>query len=123
MSSALSHLFVSVRDLRASEAFYVGRLGLEILLGSVESGYLRVGGGGGFHLGLEEHPDDAIATDGIEIVIRVDDVDELCRRLTAAGFGIERGPADQPWGARHAWLRDPTGYRVSVYSAIRPEVG
>ena len=121
MSAALSHLFVSVRDLRASEAFYAGRLGLEILAGSVESGYLRLGGGDGFHLGLEEHPDAAVATDGIEIVIRVDDVDELCGRLATEGVVIDREPADQPWGARHAWLRDPSGYRLSVYSTAHRE--
>jgi hypothetical protein len=25
-------------------------------------------------------------------------------------------PQDMPWGMRHAWLEDPDGYRLSMYS-------
>ena len=115
-AASFSHLFVSVRDLAATHDFYVGQLGLEVLMGGPDEGYLRIGGGPGFHIGFEAHPEAALPTPGIEVVIRVEDVDASYARLRAGGVDFERPPVDQAWGARHAWLRDPSGYRVSIYS-------
>ena len=120
MASQLSHLFVSVRDLAATHRFYVEQLGLEALMGGPDQGYMRLGGGGGFHIGFEAIPSAATPTRGIEIVLRVDDVDVVYGRLVAAGVEVDGPPVDQEWGARHIWLQDPTGYRVSVYSAAGP---
>ena len=120
MSPHLSHLFVSVRDLHATHRFYVEQLGLGVLVGGPDRTYMRLGGGGGFHIGFEVIPAAANPTDGIEIVIRVEDVDAVHARLIAAGVEFDAPPADQVWGARHVWLRDPTGYRVSLYSTDGP---
>ena len=108
----LSHVFMHVADLAASRAFYVDLLGLSVLL--EEPGYLRVGAEGGFHIGMEEGP--TVGSDGIEIVIEVPDVDRAFDELGGRGVAFEGPPADMSWGARHAWLRDPTGYRLSIYS-------
>ena len=112
--TAYSHLFVHVADLERTRAFYVGTLGLEVLL--EREGYVRVGGGGGFHIGFEEGTSGQIGSTGIEIVIRVDDVDEAYERFRAAGVVFDTAPEDQPWGARHAWLHDPDGYPLSICS-------
>ncbi|CAN5864065.1 hypothetical protein BH24CHL6_BH24CHL6_14650 [soil metagenome] len=109
----LSHLFVHVVDLASTRAFYVDRLGLRLLVD--EGAYIRVGGEDGFQMGMEAVPDE-IGARGIEIVIAVDDVDATYRRLTETGVEFESKPRDMPWGARHAWLRDPSGYRLSIYS-------
>jgi catechol 2,3-dioxygenase-like lactoylglutathione lyase family enzyme len=109
----LSHLFVHVRDLAAARRFYVEKLGLALLM--EELGYIRVGGGEGFHIGMEEVPDE-IGAPGIEIAVAVHDVDETFARLRDEGIEFESEPQDMPWGARHAWLRDPSGYRLSIYS-------
>ncbi len=114
MPPVLSHLFVLVGDLARSRRFYVDLLGLEALL--EEDGYLRVGGREGFHIGMEEGTPERIGSLGIEIVIRVDDVDAAYDRLSALGVSFESPPADTEWGARHAWLSDPDGYRLSIYS-------
>ena len=111
----LSHLFVHVADLHESKEFYVDLLGLTVLF--EEPGYLRVGGPGGFHIGMEEVPDQ-LGSDGIEIVVQVPDVDATYRRLVAHGIGFDGPPQDMPWGARHAWLRDPSGHRLSLSSPI-----
>jgi len=110
---SFSHLFVHVRDLERARRFYVELLGLEVL--SETPGYLRLGGGDGFHIGLEERPARDVGAPGIELVVRVADVDVAAARLRAAGVPVT-APADQSWGARHAWLHDPDGYRLSVYS-------
>ena len=108
----LSHLFVHVRSLAETRRFYVELLGLEALV--EEPGYLRIGNADGWHIGAEEH--EPVGAEGIELVIRVSDVDAAYRRLTAAGVRFESPPLDTDWGARHAWLRDPSGYRLSLYS-------
>lgn len=113
MRARLSHLFVHVTDLAATRRFYVDHLGLEVLM--EEPGYLRVGNADGWHMGLEEVPEQ-VGSAGIEIVVRVADVDEAYSRLTAAGVRFDAAPQEMEWGARHAWLRDPSGYRLSIYS-------
>ncbi len=110
--TSYSHLFVHVRDLPRTRAFYVDLLGLDVLL--EHEGYVRVGGGGGFHIGFEQRDADEVGAAGIEIVVGVDDVDAAYDRLRAAGITFDSRPEDQPWGARHVWLRDPDGYRLSL---------
>ena len=116
-SARFSHLFVLVSDLERARAFYVDVLGLELVM--QHEGYVRVGGADGFHIGFEEGPPGAVGAPGIEIVIQVDDVDARFREIKAAGVPFDEVPEDQDWGARHAWLRDPDGYRLSIYSSVR----
>ena len=108
----LSHLFIHVSSLAETRRFYVDRLGLEVL--AEHPGYLRIGTPGGFHFGCEELP--GVGAEGIELVIAVDDVDTTYADLVNAGVVFDSPPADTDWGARHAWLRDPSGYRLSIYS-------
>jgi catechol 2,3-dioxygenase-like lactoylglutathione lyase family enzyme len=114
MPSGLSHLFLHTGDVDAARRFWVHLLGLEALLD--DGGYLRIGGGKGFHAGIErgEPPERT------ELVVRVDDVDAAVERLRAAGVDVEDA-ADQRWGARHPWLRDPDGRPVSIYTALDDE--
>jgi catechol 2,3-dioxygenase-like lactoylglutathione lyase family enzyme len=123
--SSLSHLFFHVRDLAAARAFYVGLLELEVLVD--EGGYLRVGGGDGFHIGLEQWPHEQMPPAApppgpqgpdLEIVVRVEDVERTCKRLRLAGFPIVLGPMETPWGTLHAWTRDPEGRSVSVQQPL-----
>jgi catechol 2,3-dioxygenase-like lactoylglutathione lyase family enzyme len=123
--SSLSHLFFHVRDLAATRAFYVGLLELEVLVD--EAGYLRIGGGDGFHVGLEQWPEDQAPPEDppsgpqgpdLEIVVRVDDVERTCKRLRLAGFPIVLGPMETPWGTLHAWTRDPEGRSVSIQQPL-----
>jgi uncharacterized glyoxalase superfamily protein PhnB len=44
-------------------------------------------------------------------------VDRRHQELVASGVRFSGPPEDQEWGARHAWLTDPDGYRLSIYSA------
>jgi catechol 2,3-dioxygenase-like lactoylglutathione lyase family enzyme len=109
-----SHLFVLVSDVERARRFYVEDLGFDVLVDT--PGYLRVGDREGFFLGIEEGRRTDVASDGIEIVIEVDDVDRRYEQLTARGVVFAGPPEDQEWGARHAWLRDPDGHRLSIYT-------
>ena len=110
-----SHCFLHVSDIDRTRAFYVERLGLEVL--AEGDGYLRLGGGGGFHVGIEERPASEVGAPGIELELQVPDVDAAATRLRDAGIALTE-PSDQEWGARHAWLHDPDGYRLSIWSPI-----
>jgi catechol 2,3-dioxygenase-like lactoylglutathione lyase family enzyme len=107
----LSHLFVTGPALAEMRRFYVEQLGLRVLMD--ERGYLRVGGGGGFHMGVEAAGDDEPA---IELNVEVADVDAEYRPLRDDGIAFDAPPRDMAWGARHVWLRDPAGHRLSLYS-------
>jgi catechol 2,3-dioxygenase-like lactoylglutathione lyase family enzyme len=109
----LSHLFVTVGDLDAARAFWIGTIGLEVLVD--EDGYVRVGGEGGFTMGIERVPDGEAPA--VEVVVRVADVDAVYERLTSMGAPCDGPPREMPWGARHIWLRDPDGRPVSIFSS------
>jgi catechol 2,3-dioxygenase-like lactoylglutathione lyase family enzyme len=51
-----------------------------------------------------------------DISIEVDDLDEALRRVRAGGFAVEYGPADEPWGVRRFYVRDPFGRLVNILS-------
>jgi catechol 2,3-dioxygenase-like lactoylglutathione lyase family enzyme len=51
-----------------------------------------------------------------DLSIEVDDVDEALARMRAAGVAIEYGPADEPWGVRRFYARDPFGKLVNILS-------
>ena len=49
-----------------------------------------------------------------DLSIEVDDVDTAFERMKAAGFPIEYGPVNEPWGVRRFYVRDPFGKLVNV---------
>ncbi|MBL8894759.1 MAG: VOC family protein [Rhizobiales bacterium] len=49
-----------------------------------------------------------------DISIEVDNVDEALARMQDAGLAIEYGPADEPWGVRRFYVRDPFGKLVNI---------
>ena len=51
-----------------------------------------------------------------DLSIEVDDVDAVFERMRAAGFTIEYGPVDEPWGVRRFYVRDPFGKLVNILS-------
>jgi glyoxylase I family protein len=111
---SLDHLFVVVSDLERSKRFYTEILGLQINFEG--EGYLQLRGEGGFHIGMEQRPAEKVGGKGIEIVILVDDVDRRYAEMAAMGVSFAGPPADQEWGARHAWFEDPDGYPMSIFT-------
>jgi catechol 2,3-dioxygenase-like lactoylglutathione lyase family enzyme len=104
-------------DLEKTRRFWTEAIGLELL--EDRGPYIRVGGGGGFAIGIEQASPGRVSGAGPEITVRVDDVDAAVVRLRELGVEVA-DPCDQPWGARHAWLRDPDGRPMSIYSSGQP---
>jgi catechol 2,3-dioxygenase-like lactoylglutathione lyase family enzyme len=111
VTASLDHLYMLVSDLERSVAFYE-RLGFTATRWGE---YVRLEGSNGMYIGMEQGPD-VVAGRTIELVIRVDDVDLRFEALVAAGVWFDGSPADQEWGARHVWLTDPDGNRLSLFS-------
>jgi catechol 2,3-dioxygenase-like lactoylglutathione lyase family enzyme len=114
----LTHLFMEAGDLQRARWFWTDAIGLELL--DDHGAYIRVGGGGGFSIGIEQAAPGRVSPPGPEITVRVENVDAVVARLLDLGIEIVEGPSDQPWGARHAWLLDPDGRRMSIYSSPHP---
>lgn len=49
-----------------------------------------------------------------DLSIEVDDLDLALARLKEAGIPIEYGPAEEPWGVRRFYVRDPFGKLVNI---------
>ena len=49
-----------------------------------------------------------------DLSIAVDDLDEALARMQDAGFAVEYGPIDEPWGVRCFYVRVPFGTLVNI---------
>lgn len=103
---------IATPDIAAARRFYRDVLGLVLLMDhgwiatygsrektSVQISFAAEGGSG---------------TATPDLSIEVDDVDAALERVKKAGFPIEYGPADEPWGVRRFYVRDPFGKLVNI---------
>ncbi len=49
-----------------------------------------------------------------DMSIEVDDIDDVYTRARAMGVEITYGPADEPWGVRRFFARDPAGKVMNI---------
>jgi catechol 2,3-dioxygenase-like lactoylglutathione lyase family enzyme len=107
---------IATQDLDAAKRFYEGVLGLNVLMNhgwivtygnsakmTVQIGIASEGGSG---------------TTVPDLSIEVDDVDAALKRMREAGFAVEYGPADEPWGVRRFYVRDPFGKLVNILAHL-----
>ncbi|RUU01760.1 glyoxalase [Mesorhizobium sp. USDA-HM6] len=105
---------IATEDIAAAKRFYQEVLGLDPLMDmgwiatygsqetmTVQISFMAEGGSG---------------TPVPDLSIEVDDVDKALAAMRKAGFAIEYGPADEPWGVRRFYVRDPFGRLVNILS-------
>ena len=98
----------------AAKAFYGDLLGMEIVM---DHGWIMT-----FATNARTTPQVSVATEGgsgtrvPDLSIEVDNLDEVYRKVTAAGIAIEYGPAVEPWGVKRFYVRDPFGRLVNILS-------
>ena len=103
---------IETEDLAAARSFYQDVLGMDIVMDhgwmttygssekmTVQVSFARQGGSG---------------TPVPDLSIEVDDVDAALAGMQAAGFEIEYGPVDEPWGVRRFFVRDPLGRLINI---------
>ena len=116
----MNQVTVPCTDYSASVAFYA-RLGLVQIVDSPPR-YARfecpAGDEGGEPATLSlHHAEGWTGRDYPAVYFECDDLDAEHARLEALGMRFDSAPVDQPWNWREAWLRDPAGNRVCLYSA------
>jgi catechol 2,3-dioxygenase-like lactoylglutathione lyase family enzyme len=118
-----NHAMLYVREMAPALHFYVDLLGFKLIErdpGNGFAGYARLRAPRGrstvaLH-GLEAGRTLA-ETEGIRLYFEVKNLDQLCKRLAAAGVKFLQAPKTMPWGWRHAYLKDPAGHELSLYWA------
>ncbi|MBX2880382.1 MAG: VOC family protein [Granulosicoccus sp.] len=50
--------------------------------------------------------------------IEVDNFDEVFKAMKDAGYAIEYGPVDEPWGVRRFYVRDPFERLINILTHI-----
>lgn len=99
-------------DPTAAQAFYGELLGLDVLM---DHGWiLTFGTGGAMTPQLGVASEGGSGTPVPVLSIEVDNVDELYDRVKAAGYEIVYDLADEPWGVRRFFVRDPFGNIINI---------
>ncbi|WP_261129330.1 VOC family protein [Bacillus sp. Marseille-Q3570] len=53
-----------------------------------------------------------------DLSIEVDDLEDALTRIKDAGIPIEYGPANEPWGVRRFFVKDPFGKLINILSHL-----
>jgi catechol 2,3-dioxygenase-like lactoylglutathione lyase family enzyme len=99
-------------DPAQAKRFYGDVLGLDLLM---DSGWIQTYGAN-----LKMNIQVSFALQGgsdtpvPDLSIEVDDLTTAFQRFKDAGFPIEYGPMDEPWGVRRFYVRDPFGKLVNI---------
>ena len=103
---------VATSDVDKANAFYKEVLGLKVLM---DLGWIRTyGSSARMTVQMSVMSEGGSGTPVPDISIEVDDVEEALKRARKAGIAIEYGPADEPWGVRRFFVRDPFGKLVNI---------
>ncbi|MDH7786475.1 catechol 2,3-dioxygenase-like lactoylglutathione lyase family enzyme [Ochrobactrum sp. 19YEA23] len=103
---------IATDDVAAAKRFYGDVLGLDVVM---DHGWIVT-----YAADAQARVQIAFATEGgsgtpvPDLSIEVDDVDATLERCVAAGFAFEYGPADEEWGVRRFFVRDPYGRLVNI---------
>jgi len=100
----------------AAKRFYEDGLGLECLM---DLGWIATyGSQQKMEVQISFMSEGGSDTPAPDLSIEVDDLDAALERMQAAGFPIEYGPAEEPWGVRRFYVRDPFGKLVNILTHI-----
>jgi catechol 2,3-dioxygenase-like lactoylglutathione lyase family enzyme len=103
---------IAAPDIAAARRFYQDVLGLEPLM---DLGWITTyGSRATMSVQISVATQGGSGTPVPALSIEVDDVDAALARMRKAGFPIEYGPADEPWGVRRFFVRDPFGTLVNI---------
>jgi catechol 2,3-dioxygenase-like lactoylglutathione lyase family enzyme len=107
---------IATQDISAAKCFYQDVLGLDLLM---DQGWIRTYGSReemSIQISFASHGGSHTPTP--DLSIEVDDVDTAHERMKSAGFPIEYGPVDEPWGVRRFYVRDPFGKLINILAHI-----
>lgn len=107
---------IKTQNVSAAKSFYQDVLELDLLM---DHGWIETYG-----LPGKENIQISFASQGgsnsptPDLSIEVDDVDVVFDRMKSAGYTIEYGPVDEPWGVRRFYVRDPFGKLINILAHV-----
>jgi catechol 2,3-dioxygenase-like lactoylglutathione lyase family enzyme len=108
---------VEAQNPAAAKRFYLDVLGLELLM---DLGWSATyGSRQKMNVQISFMSQGGSDTPTPDLSIEVDDLNAALERMQAAGFPIEYGPAEEPWGVRRFYVRDPFGKLVNILTHLR----
>ena len=105
---------IPASDVESAKRFYTQVFGLKIVM---DHGWIVT-----FASEVRAVAQLSVATEGgsgtavPDLSIEVDDLDDVHRRVLAAGVPVEYGPVEEPWGVRRFYVRDPLGRLLNILS-------
>ncbi|HVZ30234.1 MAG TPA: VOC family protein [Asticcacaulis sp.] len=103
---------IAAPDIALAQRFYGDVLGLDCLM---DLGWIATyGGGARMEVQVSVASEGGSGTPVPDLSIEVDDIDAVLAKVKAAGFAVEYGPVDEPWGVRRFYVRDPFGKLVNI---------
>jgi catechol 2,3-dioxygenase-like lactoylglutathione lyase family enzyme len=103
---------IDTPNVAAAKRFYEDVLGLELLM---DHGWLATyGSRQKMSVQISFGSQGGSNTPTPDLSIEVDDLDAALERVRRAGIPLEYGPADEPWGVRRFYVRDPFGKLVNI---------
>ena len=117
----ISAVTLAVRDMALAVEFYQGKVGLDLLYGGAAASFtsFRVGDG---NLNLMLAPEGGWSWWG-RLILHVDDVDAMYRRMLASGLHPHTTPQDAPWGERYFHVNDPDSHELSFARRLEKSDG
>lgn len=103
---------IAVADTARAWQFYGEVLGLSELM---NLGWITTYGSG-----LEMQVQVSVALEGgsgtpvPDLSVEVDNLEEVLQRVKKAAIPVEYGPAEEPWGVRRFYVRDPFGKLINI---------
>lgn len=105
---------IAAREPADAADFYGKLLGLEVLM---DNGWIATyGSSQKMTVQVSVAKEGGSGTPVPDLSIEVDDLEEALELVKRAEIEIEYGPADEPWGVRRFFIRDPFGKLVNVLS-------
>lgn len=103
---------VATQDIAAARRFYQDVLGLDVLM---DHGWIATyGSRQTMSVQVSFATEGGSDTPVPDLSIEVDDLDTALARVRQAGIAVVYGPADEPWGVRRFYVRDPFGKLINI---------
>jgi catechol 2,3-dioxygenase-like lactoylglutathione lyase family enzyme len=103
---------IAAEDIAAARRFYQDILGLDVLM---DHGWIATyGSSQKMSVQVSIASEGGSGTPVPDLSIEVDDLDTALQRMKEAKVTIEYGPADEPWGVRRFYVRDPFGRLINI---------
>ena len=107
---------IAAEDIAAARRFCQDILGLDVLM---DHGWIATyGSSQKMSVQVSIASEGGSGTPVPDLSIEVDDLDTALQGMKKAKVAIEYGPADEPWGVRRFYVRDPFGRLINILMHI-----